>query len=537
MRSMKVEGRMRRRTPAANRADARKRAAPVNLQRSPCDTGVILGTATCDAARLLTPVRKRLVLAATVLGSSLAFIDSSVVNIAMPAIQADLGVGTAQIQWVVNAYLLLLGSLVLVGGAMGDRYGRRRMFVAGIVIFTLASVLCGFAPRSGFLIAARALQGLGAAMLMPNSLAILGSTFDDDERGAAIGAWAGFGALTAATGPVFGGWLVDAISWRAIFFLNVPFAALAMWLTFAAVPESRDSAAKGIDWRGALLVATCLGALSFGLTQASERGLSDAIVMRALVAGVVLFIAFVIAERRTRYPMMPLELFRSVSFSGANLLTLLLYFAMGGAFFFLPFELIRLHGYSATEAGAALLPFSLVLGTLSRAAGRLADRVGPRIPLTYGPLIAAVGFAALALPEPGQSYWSGVGPAIIVVGMGMTLAVAPLTSTVMNAAPPAHAGLASGINNAVARVAGLLAIGVMTLVFAQKFATTSGLESIGQAQATLVRALSGKENVASDLRNAFHAAFQTVMLVAAACAALGGIVAGLTIRGTATREQ
>lgn len=534
---MKAERPLRRSIPGASRADARgRRAAPLTFQRSPCDTGVILGTAPCDAARALTSARKRLVLAATALGSSLASIDMSVVNVAVPAIQADLRAGTAQTQWIVNAFLLLLGSLVLVGGAAGDLYGRRRMFVAGIVVFTIASVLCGFAPASEFLIASRALQGLGAAMLVPNSLAILGSTFDNDERGAAIGAWAGFGALTSGAGPVIGGWLVDAISWRAIFFLNVPLAALAIWLTFAAIPESRDSTSKGIDWRGAVLVATGLGALSFGLTHASERGLTDSAVVRALAAGIVLLIAFVIAERRARSPMMPLELFRSADFSGANMLTLLLYFATGGTFFFLPFELIRLHGYSATAAGAALLPFSLVLGLLSGAAGRLADRVGPRMPLTCGPLIAAVGFAALALPEPGQPYWSGFGPAIIVVALGMTLAVAPLTSTVMNAVPAAHAGLASGINNAVARVAGMLAIAVMALVFARVFAVKSGIESIGQAQAALVRALSGNADLAPQLRNAFHAAFQAVMLVSAACAALGGIVAGLTIRAREVRQ-
>jgi EmrB/QacA subfamily drug resistance transporter len=499
--------------------------------RTPCDAGIVLATAGCDAARTLTPARKRLVLAATVVGSSLAFIDGSAVSIAMPAIQAELRAGTVEIQWIVNAYLLLLGSLVLVGGAAGDRYGRRRVFIAGIVVFTIASLLCGFARGDRFLIASRALQGVGAALLVPNSLAILGSTFNDDERGAAIGAWAGFASLTSAAGPVLGGWLVDAISWRAIFFINLPLAAIAIGLTLAAVPESRDSASKGIDWRGALLVAIGLGAVSFGLTRASERSLSDPAVTGALAVGVVLLVAFVIAERRSSAPMMPLELFRSTDFSGANLLTLLLYFAGGGYFFFLPFELIRLHGYSATAAGAALLPFSIVMGLLSGPAGKLADRVGPRIPLTIGPLIAAVGFVALTLPTPGQSYWSGIGPAIVVVGLGMTVAVAPLTSTVMNAVPMTHAGLASGINNAVARVAGMLAIAVMTLLFARAFASNAGLESIGQAQAGLVRALSGNADPAPPLRNAFHTAFQAVMLVAAGCAALGGIAAGLTIRG------
>lgn len=513
----------------------------VSVHRPPCDAGVIHGAGYCDAARALTPVRKRMVLAATVLGSSLAFIDGSVVNIALPAIQADLRAGTAQMQWIINAYLLLLGSLVLAGGAAGDRYGRRRVFLAGLGVFTFASVLCAvsglfaFAAQGNgeilFLIGARAMQGLGAAMLVPSSLAILGSTFDDSERSGAVGAWAGFGALTAAAGPVLGGWLVDTVSWRAIFLLNVPLAAVTAWLTIAAVPESRDSDAKDIDWRGALLVTSSLGALSFGLTHASERGLEDPLVIAALIAGVLLLTGFVTAEARAKSPMMPLELYRSADFSGTNLLTLLLYFALGGALFLLPFELIRLHGYSATAAGAALLPFSIVMGLLSRTAGKLADRMGPRLPLSIGPLIAAAGLAAMALPVPGQPYWSGFGPAIIVVALGMTLAVAPLTSTVMGAVNAGREGLASGINNAVARVAGLLAVAVMTLVFAQVFTAHVDASSAQEAQRTLANALSGSGSVAQISRDAFHSAFRAVMFTAAACAALGGVIAAVMIRG------
>lgn len=519
----------------------------LNAQRSPCDSGVIHSTGRCEAAHALSPSRKRIVLAATVLASSLGFIDGSVVNIALPAIQADLHAGTAQMQWIVNAYLLLLGALVLVGGAAGDRYGRRRVFLIGIVVFTIASVLCALAPLSRtlplfaqeggvatFLIVARALQGVGAAMLMPNSLAILGSTFDEKERGVAFGAWAGFGSLTAAAGPVLGGWLVDAISWHAIFLINVPLAAIAVTLALAAVPESRGAEARAIDWHGALLVILGLGALSFGLTRASERGLADPYVIAAVAAGVLLFGTFLLVERRVREPMMPLELFRSPDFSGANLLTLLLYFALGGAFFFLPFELIRLHGYSATAAGSALLPFSAIMALLSGAAGKLADRIGPRLPLTLGPLIAAVGLAALALPGPEQPYWSGVGPAIIVVAAGMTLAVAPLTTTVMGAVPENRQGLASGVNNAVARVAGLLAVVVMTLLFAQVFATRGGAGSVAQAQGMLAQAFSGSGEIAPNVRDAFHSAFRAVMFTAAACAALGGIAAGMMIRSRAS---
>jgi EmrB/QacA subfamily drug resistance transporter len=509
----------------------------LNVQRPPCDAGVIRSIERCDAARTLSPGRKRLVLAATVLGSSLAFIDSTVVNIALPAIQADLGVSTAQMQWIVNAYLLLLGALVLVGGAAGDRYGRRLIFLAGISVFTIASIRCALAPDVAPLIGARALQGFGAAMLTPCSLAILGSTFDEQERGAAVGAWAGFGALTAAVGPVLGGWLVDTISWRAIFLLNAPLAAITIALTLAVVPESRDANAKGLDVRGAVLATLGLGALSFALTYASERGLQNPVTIGAVICGILLLSAFVMAERRSKTPMLPLELFRSAAFSGANLLTLLLYFALGGALFFLPFNLIRLHGYSATAAGAALLPFSVIMGVLSGAAGKLADHFGSRLPLTVGPLIAAAGFAALMLPEPGQRYATGVGPAIAVVAFGMTMAVAPLTATVMGAAPQGREGLASGVNNAVARVAGLLAVAVMTVLFAHVFAVEGDAASLAQAQDTLQHALAASGDVPPNSRDAFHAAYTAVMFTAAVCAALGGVVAGLMIRPTDGRRH
>jgi len=507
----------------------------ISVHRPPCDAGVIGGTAHCDAAKALSPGRKRLVLVATVLGSSLAFIDGSVVNVALPAIQGALHADTVQMQWIVNAYLLMLGALVLIGGAAGDRYGRRRIFLVGITVFTGASMVCALAHDVETLMGARALQGLGAALLVPGSLAILGSTFAADERGAAVGAWAGFAALTTAAGPVLGGWLVDTISWRAIFLINLPLAAITVWLTLIAVPESRDAAAQRIDWRGALLVAAGLGAASFGLTDASQRGLDDPRVIAAIVIGVALLGGFLWQERHGKSPMMPLDLYASGDFSGTNLLTLLLYFALGGVFFFLPFELIRLHGYSATAAGAALLPFSLIMGTLSGAAGKLADRFGPRLSLTLGPLLASAGFVAMALAGPGRSYWTGLGPAILVVAVGMTVAVAPLTSTVMGAVPAGREGLASGINNAVARVAGLLAVAIMSLVFARVFITHGDNASMAVSQEVLTHALSGADPLATTSREAFHAAFQAVMLAAAACAALGGIAAGLMIKGRRKR--
>ena len=400
-------------------------------------------------------------------------------------------------QWVINAYLLALGSLVLLGGSLGDRFGRRKAFTAGIVIFTLASVACGLAPGTSSLIAARALQGVGAALLVPASLAIIGHAFEGEARGKAIGTWAAWAALTGAAGPVLGGWLVDAASWRAIFWLNVPLATATLWLAFYAVPDSRDlDAPRKPDWVGAALVASGLGALCYGLTLAPERGWQSPAVVTPALVGVLLLGAFVLAQRRATAPMIPPQLFRSRNFVGTNLLTLLLYFALGGALFFLPFVLIGGFAYSAASAGASLLPLSLLLGLFSPATARLTTRFGARRMLIAGPAIAAVGFALFALPQPGWSYWLGWFPAMLVIGAGMTIAVAPLTTTVMNSVPASHAGLASGINNAVARVAALLAVAMLGVLFAARL-------DMPLADATPMQ---------------LSAAFCWVVLVSAACA-------------------
>ena len=428
----------------------------------PCDEGVIRAK---PCPEDLPTSRKRLALAATVLGSSMAFIDGSVVNVALPAMRIALQADAAQVQWIVNAYLLLLGALVLIGGSAGDRYGRRKVFILGVVLFGAASLACAAAPDAGWLIAARAVQGIAAAMLVPASLAILGSTFSDAERGGAIGAWAGFGAVTTAVGPVLGGWLVDHVSWRAIFLINIPLAIATVALAFAAVRESRDPEVGRLDWLGAALAATGLGAVTWGLTAVGARGWGSLAVWTALASGAALLAGFVVSQAREKRPMMPLSLYRSRTFSGANLLTLALYFGLTGALFFLPFELISRHGYSAARAGATLLPFSLVMGTLSGVAGRAADRFGARPLLTVGPILAGVGFGLLGAPWLGSGYWTGVLPGVLVLAVGMTLAVAPLTNTVMSAVTASHAGVASGINNAVARIAGLLAVAVLGLIY------------------------------------------------------------------------
>src|ERR1700686_489475 len=440
----------------------------VGFTRPPRDAGIIRATPAFPAG--LSQKRKRLTLAATILGSSMALIDGSVVNIALPAIQQALHADAASTQWIVNAYLLLLGALVLVGGSAADLYGRRRIFLLGIAVFTMASIACGLSPDITVLVVSRAVQGLGAALLTPASLAMLGATFDQHERSHAIGIWAGVGALTAAAGPVLGGWLVDHVSWRALFLLNVPLAVAAAGLPMFFACESRDGKAKRLAWSGAVAVAAGLPAITWALGAIPASGFHDKTVLAALGVGAAFLISFVAIEARSREgAMMPLSLYRSRNFAGTNMLTLLLYFALGGALYYLPFGLIRLGGYSATQAGAALLPFALTMGFGASFAGALADRFGPRLSLTAGPLIAACGLALLAFADLGKSYWAGVFPAIGVLAVGMTITVPPLTSTVMASVGETHAGIASGVNNAVARVAGLLAVAALGAVLFASF--------------------------------------------------------------------
>jgi EmrB/QacA subfamily drug resistance transporter len=403
------------------------------------------------------------VLAATILGSSMAFIDGSVVGVAIPVMQRAFHATAVQMQWVNNAYLLFLSALILLGGAIGDRIGRRLTFLIGIFIFTVASIGGGLAPSEGFEVLARAVQGVGAAMLVPSSLAILGASFEEKDRGKAIGTWAGASAMVTALAPVMGGWLVDSVSWRAIFWINVPIAASAIAVTLWRMPENKDPESTGrLDYLGAVLAAIGLAGVAYGLSTDPHHTI-------ALIAGLVSLVLFVIWEARIPNPLVPLSLFRDRRFVGANLLTLFLYFAMSGAFFFIPFQLIQVKGFSATAAGAAFLPFTILMGAFSRWSGGLVERFGGRLPLTVGPIVTAVGLSICALDTPRASYWTSLFPGIVVFGLGMTIAVAPLTTVVMSSVPPGSVGAASGVNNAVSRVAGLLAVAVMGFVVARAF--------------------------------------------------------------------
>jgi EmrB/QacA subfamily drug resistance transporter len=509
----------------------------INPKARPCDQATIQAT---RATGICPGSSKPWVLVAAILASSISFVDESVLNVALPAIETGLATSAAVVQWIVNADTLFLSAFLLVGGTAGDLFGRRRIFVIGVAIFAAASAWCGLSVNVNQLILGRAIQGIGGALLIPSSLAIIGATFDESERGKAIGTWAGVSTIAAAVGPLFGGWIVDHFTWRWIFLINPVLALPTIAIALYHVPESRDAESKGgLDWRGSILIFLALAGLAFGLISAPIRGWSDARVFPALLIGLLLLAAFIWVEASSRNPMLPLGLFRSRTFSAVNLLTLLLYAALAGAFFFLPFALIQVGGFSAGRAGAAFLPLTLIMALLSRWSGGLLDRFGARWPLVIGPVIAALGFGLLAWPINGGPYWEFLVP-IGIIGLGMAVSAAPLTTVVISAVPAHQTGIAAGVNNAVASVAslfgiallGAVAVGIYNRALDDGAATTvSGpvqqAIQIARGQFVTGPALSvvqGQDRQAAEIviKGVLGNSIQIIMLICAALALAGG---------------
>jgi EmrB/QacA subfamily drug resistance transporter len=513
--------------------------------KPPCDEAAILSRA---VGKPCPNPSRTWILVATILGSSLAFIDSTVVNVALPALQAGFHTTLVNVQWVVESYGLLLGALILVGGSLGDLLGRRLVFVVGVAIFALSSVACGVASNIDQLIVARSVQGIGAALLVPGSLAIISASFDEESRGQAIGTWSGFTAITTALGPLLGGWLVQYASWRWVFFINLPLAAAVIVISLWHIPESRSSSAGRIDWIGALFVTLGLAGLVYGFVESAALGWTNSLVVASLIVGCGGMVLFLFIEVKVSSPMVPLKLFSSSSFSGANLLTFFLYGAIGFFFFLMPLNLIQILKYSATATGAAILPLILLIFSLSRWSGGLVSRYGARLPLIIGPLVASLGFGLFAIVPAAHSYWSDLFPALLILGFGMAITVAPLTTVVMNSAPQDRLGAASGINNAVSRVAGVLAIAVLGIVMVGAFAhrlnrTVASLSlpasvteeirssEIKLADLPIPQELSPvtRSAIRKAVAEAFGFGFQVVMLICAALSIASSMAAWLLI--------
>jgi EmrB/QacA subfamily drug resistance transporter len=453
----------------------------------------------------------RWVLLTTIAGAGIAFLDGTVINVALPALGEELGADVADLQWILNGYLLALASLILLGGSLGDRYGRRRVFLLGVVWFAVASLLCGLAPTTELLIAARVLQGIGGALLTPGSLAIIEAVFHPDDRGRAIGAWSGLTGIATAIGPLLGGYLVDAVNWRWIFLINLPFAVLVIYAA-RHVPETSNPSSVGrLDVGGALTGAVGLGGITYALIQLGDAGVT-APVVGAGVLGVAALVLFAFVERRERHPMLPLAIFSSSQFTWANVVTFLVYGAFGSVFFLLTVQLQQVLGYSALEAGMAALPVTLLMLVLSPRAGALSQRIGPRLPMSVGPVLMGLAVALFARIQDGASYVNAVLPAVIVFGIGLSITVAPLTTTVLAAAPREHVGVASGVNNAVSRAGQLIAV-------------------------ALIPVLAGLTGGTYQDPELFSAGFQTATYISAGILFLGGLLAWFTIDPGVGRQQ
>jgi EmrB/QacA subfamily drug resistance transporter len=452
--------------------------------------------------------RGKWVLTATVLGSGVASLDATVVGIALPRIGKDFHTGVSSLQWVVTAYTLTLAAFLLLGGTLGDRFGRKKVFQIGVIWFALASALCALAPQAGVLIAARALQGIGGALLTPGSLAILQASFAPADRSRAIGAWSGLGGLASAAGPLVGGYLLSVGSWRWVFFINLPLSAAVVWITSKHVPESLDADSKGrIDVPGAVWAVVGLAALTYPLIEAPDVGWGNPLIIACLAVAVVGFVAFVITERRSANPMLPMGLFTSRQFVATNVVTFLVYAALSGALFLLPVELQQVSGYSPLESGIALLPLTLLMLFFSARSGRLAARIGPRLQMGLGPIVAGLGLFLMTRASTDDNYLTGVLPGVLVLGLGLVITVAPLTSTAMSSAPGGHAGIASAVNNDVARAGGLIAVAVLPVV--------SGLTGDAYLHA-----------------HTFATGFRTAGTISALMCVAGGVLAAFTIRNT-----
>ena len=514
----------------------------------PCDEGAIRGTRTSAPCR---PASRPWVIAAASLGSGMAFLDSTVLNVALPVVQTDLGASAHDVQWIYGAFALLLSALLLVGGTLGDRYGRRRAFVLGAVVFAAASVWCALAASPGHLVAARAVQGAGGALLVPASLAIVGASFEGKLKAKAIGAWAAFSGTAMAAGPVLGGWLVEEVSWRAAFLIVPALAVVAIPIALWHVPESRDPKARRPDLAGALLATGGLAGLVYGLIESSASGFGDPAVLAAFFLGVLALAAFFLVERNVEDPMVPLSLFRSRGFAGANLVTLLFYMALTGSLYLLPFLMMQVHGYSAFTAGSVFLPFVAMALLLGRLSGHICARFGARLPLVVASLTVAAGLLLFALPgaEDG-SYWTSFFPGMVVQGFGMALVITPLTTAALSSVERERSGLASGVNNAVTRMAGLLAVAVLGMILYATFsanldARVARVDLPGDIRAELERAKADlgaaeapegvDEGTAARIERAidesFVAGFRAVMLVSAGLALASALAAALLVDG------